>query len=204
MKRVCPRCGSKDTAPIMYGLPCFDDELRRKLNNHEIALGGCCIDGGEPEYRCFCCHKDFGTPPIIHSEQGSKSYLDSVNAIRFSDGGYPDGYWEISIQRNESSINLDVCPNSIEGLHFRREMSEEEWHGLIWSLYMDLLLHEWKRSYNNPDILDGEQWELKINLTDGHKRLYHGSNAFPPLWTDLVALFRPYLQEADATLEKER
>ena len=48
---------------------------------------------------------------------------------------------------------------------------------------------------------------MERNLTlymDGHKRLYHGSNAFPPLWMDLVALFQPYLREADAALEKAR
>lgn len=42
--------------------------------------------------------------------------------------------------------------------------------------------------------LNGEQWELEIRLTGNRKRTYSGSNAFPPYWSELKALFRPYMR----------
>lgn len=42
-KRICPRCGSRKTAQILWGMPAFTEELEVKLKNKEIVLGGCCI-----------------------------------------------------------------------------------------------------------------------------------------------------------------
>ena len=84
----CPRCGGKDTAPIMYGMPAFDDELERALADHKIVLGGCCISDADPKYHCFQCNKDFGTPPVLLSKRGLERYEDIITSIRFSDGGF--------------------------------------------------------------------------------------------------------------------
>ena len=55
-----------------------------------------------------------------------------------------------------------------------------------------MYLHEWKKTFYDPDVLDGEQWELKIKLTGKRRRNYEGSNAYPPYWTELTKLFREY------------
>ena len=52
----CPRCGGEDTAPIMYGMPTFDDELEQAIADHKIVLGGCCISDADPKYHCFQCN----------------------------------------------------------------------------------------------------------------------------------------------------
>ncbi|MBQ5521284.1 MAG: hypothetical protein IIT86_00495 [Oscillospiraceae bacterium] len=65
---------------------------------------------------------------------------------------------------------------------------------LYYSLYSGLFLHEWKKSYDNFEVLDGEQWELEITMTNRRKRTYEGSNAYPPYWPELKALFRPFLR----------
>lgn len=57
--KKCPKCGNHDTAKILYGLPCFSEELQSDLENHRIALGGCCIKGNDPRYHCFSCDTDF-------------------------------------------------------------------------------------------------------------------------------------------------
>ena len=44
----CPICGGKETAPILYGLPLFDEELKRKLRDHRIVLGGCLVSPFDP------------------------------------------------------------------------------------------------------------------------------------------------------------
>ena len=58
----CPICGGKETAPILYGLPLFDEELKRKLRDHRIVLGGCLVSPFDPQYHCFSCRTDFFDP----------------------------------------------------------------------------------------------------------------------------------------------
>ena len=58
----CPKCGSKKIAPILYGMPVFDEEMQRKVNNQELYFGGCCISDSDPQFHCFGCGKDFGKP----------------------------------------------------------------------------------------------------------------------------------------------
>lgn len=44
----------------------------------------------------------------------------------------------------------------------------------------NLHIGEWRTSYMNPDVLDGTQWDLTIEFSDGHKPFKTGgSNAFP-------------------------
>lgn len=45
---VCPYCGSRNIANIMYGMPVFDAELRRELDEGTVALGGCVIEIDRP------------------------------------------------------------------------------------------------------------------------------------------------------------
>ena len=88
----------------------------------------------------------------------------------------------------------------VEKYPFREDRSTKEtqmttlrWNRLVNKLYTELYLHEWKKSYNDWNICDREQWELIIKLSGNRKRTYHGSNAFPPYWPELKALFRPLI-----------
>ena len=75
-----------------------------------------------------------------------------------------------------------------------RQITPLRWMRLVNQLYSGLYLHEWKRNYNNFEILDGEQWSLEITLTNRRRRTYEGSNAYPPYWPELKALFRSFLR----------
>ena len=200
MTMKCPRCGGKDTAPIMYGMPAFDDELERALADHKIVLGGCCISDADPKYHCFQCNKDVGTPPVLLSKRGLERYEDIITSIRFSDGGFFSGYPEVLMKKVKETILVDVRPGfATDGL-LHREIPESEWHKIISKLYKRLYIHEWKKRFVDPGVLDGEQWELEIHLVGGRKRTYYGSNAYPPLWKELKNVFRPYFTEAGIRL----
>lgn len=41
---------------------------------------------------------------------------------------------------------------------------------IIDQLYETLYIHEWEEKYNNPDILDGEQWGVWIKLTENREK----------------------------------
>lgn len=104
------------------------------------------------------------------------------------------------MKKSKDTILVDVRPGfSTEGM-LHREMPEDEWRKVISKLYEHLYVHEWKKRFVDSDILDGEQWELEIQLTGGRKRTYCGSNAFPPLWKGLKNVFRPYFTEANIQL----
>ena len=59
-KTVCPKCGSKNVAKILYGYPAFNEKLKKQLDNGEIVLGGCVIFDEDPKYHCNDCKEDFG------------------------------------------------------------------------------------------------------------------------------------------------
>ena len=196
----CPRCGGKDTAPIMYGMPAFDDKLEQALADHKIVLGVCCINDANPKYHCFHCDKDFGIPPVLLSKRGLERYEDIITSIRFSDGGFFSGYPEVMMKKSKNAILVDVRPSfSADGI-LHREMPESEWRRVIAKLYEKLYIQEWNKRFVDPCVLDGEQWELEIHLTGGRRRTYYGSNAYPPLWKELKNVFRPYFNEAGIRL----
>lgn len=57
----CPRCGSPDIVPIMYGLP--GPEMMEAANQGRIALGGCCVGERDPQKQCNACGSQFDLIP---------------------------------------------------------------------------------------------------------------------------------------------
>ncbi len=56
--RKCPQCGSSKIAVILYGMPEPDLEFDKSLNDGDIVLGGCCISGDDPQWKCAECEVD--------------------------------------------------------------------------------------------------------------------------------------------------
>ena len=52
--RPCPRCGSTDATPILYGYP--SGEMADAAKRGEIELGGCIVWPEGPDFRCRDCH----------------------------------------------------------------------------------------------------------------------------------------------------
>ncbi len=52
-ERPCPRCGSTDAVPILYGLPGAD--MAAAEERGEIILGGCMVWPEAPDYECRAC-----------------------------------------------------------------------------------------------------------------------------------------------------
>lgn len=59
----CPKCGSERVAPILYGMPAYDEELKRQLENEELYLGGCLMSDDAPDYHCFECGENITIEP---------------------------------------------------------------------------------------------------------------------------------------------
>ncbi len=69
--RRCPQCGHYPVASILYGMPAYDDELKRKIEEGRIAIGGCIESPDFPTWVCSKCglaiyrpeEDDFLPPP---------------------------------------------------------------------------------------------------------------------------------------------
>ena len=51
--RQCPRCGSTESTPILYGYP--TNEAFEAAQRGEIALGGCIVGDESPDFECRGC-----------------------------------------------------------------------------------------------------------------------------------------------------
>lgn len=60
----CPECSSTNSIPIIYGLPSV--ELATEENKGKLWLGGCCITGDDPKWRCSKCGHHFGKEKWKH------------------------------------------------------------------------------------------------------------------------------------------
>ena len=200
MNKKCPHCGSSKTAPILYGYPILNEETKQALDEEKLYLGGCCVCGIEPEFHCFDCKKDFGTPSVFVCKNETEKYRDIIVSISFYDGGYFEGYPEVFMEKKIDSIMVSVYARHRKEPVFQRTMSENEWFMIIDQLYETLYIHECEEKYNNPDILDGEQWGVWIKLTENREKRYCGNNAYPALCMEVKELFRTYFNEASVRL----
>ncbi len=205
----CPRCGSINTARYIYGMPAFDEHMQKMLDSGKWALGGCCIGGfkinGEyistdPTRRCNVCKKDFGAAPILITRKKDtiEDLRDIVTSVKFSFGEYRGGSTDITIKKNDSGATVCVdkllSPREINKaipteFPFSKHISPDKWTNIVATLYEQLYLNEWKRSFDDHGTDDGKYWSLTVKLTEGRKRHYSGINAYPPYWKELNRLF---------------
>ena len=58
---TCPRCGSGDVLPIMYGMP--GPEMTEESLAGRVALGGCVVFPDAPDRLCQNCGHDWREGP---------------------------------------------------------------------------------------------------------------------------------------------
>ncbi len=54
---ACPKCGSRDVLPIIYGMP--SEEMVEESIAGRVALGGCAFWPGSPNRTCPNCGHDW-------------------------------------------------------------------------------------------------------------------------------------------------
>jgi hypothetical protein len=64
---LCPSCGGPRVAAILYGLPMFDDELNRSLDEGRVVLGGCSVFEDSATWRCLECGHQWGVVDLPES-----------------------------------------------------------------------------------------------------------------------------------------
>ena len=200
----CPHCGSTNTARYIYGLPYFDEEMRQNLDNGKWVLGGCRtssvnVNGQDveiiPRRKCNDCKKNFGTEPILISSNydTGEDYRDIVTCIRFSVGGYFGGFTSITIKKNDNGALVNVQKTlETEKIPEDRQITVHKWQMIVNTLYKQMYLHEWRKRFVDPRVLDGTHWSLDVLLSSNRKRSYSGINDYPAYWSELLKIFRKF------------
>ncbi len=200
----CLYCGSKNTARYIYGYPILSDEMRKMVASGKRILGGCMISSvkirGEiintmPQRKYYDCKKNFATEPILITKKynTAEDYRDIVTEIQFSIGNNSEGFTEITIKENDKGALVSVKKTGWpDNWYSDRQITMMKWFRTVNELYKYMYLHEWKKKYVNPDVMDGTQWSLGINLVGKRKRSYHGIDDYPPYWKELLKIFRQF------------
>ena len=133
-RRICPQCGSRETAKILYGMPTWSPELDEQINKGGIVLGGCCITRCDPVYRCNKCKKDFGAPTADLEADTTSFY--------FSLGGYFDGYQSVTVTKIDNGAVMIYTPgHAPESETIEKQLRTAEWLSFIHSLYRCYMTH---------------------------------------------------------------
>ena len=167
-------------------------------------MAGCLVNGVEingkfvdtmPSRHCNTCDKDFGTPSLLITKKKelAEDYRDIVESIKFSVGGYFGGFTNVTVRRNKDGAIVKVMKTLDPDIPVERQITQAQWNKIVNTLYSHMYLHEWKKKYEDPSVLDGTQWNLDIHLTNNRVRNYYGSNAYPPYLNELEKLFKRYL-----------
>ena len=86
--KKCPKCGSHNVAKILYGYHAYsfdDPDFRKKFDNNEITLGGCCVSDGMPRWECNECNVNWGS---LNTDKDDDDYDDDYDEDD-DDYGYP-------------------------------------------------------------------------------------------------------------------
>lgn len=203
-RKMCPKCGSRDTARIIWGEPCYSLELNTELEKGYVFFGGCCIPIPEPRYHCNKCKDDFAyrrTKPGVYF--GNMISTGIITKFHCNIGGYFGRNYVCGIDIEQYGRCLRYVSN--EGIHY--DIDDE---GLAQSdIKLDIPLSEenmvkftedimkcypgeWKTKYINKDILDGYSWELDIELDSGERIASYGINKEAPYWNSLIRVLKKY------------
>lgn len=175
--KICPYCDSKDVAKIVYGYPSGDMIMPNAAG--KVKLGGCliCLDYS-PEYYCNTCQEEWTKEDAIYLA------YEKIREIKISIGGYHQGFRELDINLENGKI------------FYKFSLNEED--DLSIALYLDLLekfkddligtnILNWKRRYDDNEILDGTQWEIVL-VRDGRNIIRSGSNDYPKEWKNFCKI----------------
>ena len=147
-------------------LKCDQDYLERAIQAYEEA-------GGE----------------YVRSKAEQKDHdfneaLDSMSKLVFTIGGFFCGHETRTFTVSDDQVLMDV-EKTVMTMDKGEEYGPYRKDDFI-SGIKAFHIGEWKRTYNDPLILDGTQWELDIYYNNGRRSTkISGSNAYPYNFDDL-------------------
>jgi len=176
--KQCPKCGSKNSAKIVYGLP--DYQLYERFQAGKIMLGGCLVFGDNAEYFCRDCENKW------NKKQAIDAAYSKITTIKASVGGYWGDNYDVEIDIVHLIVTWKRSGNGVEVKETRKRIREStKDHFLEQLKHTDLL--NWKAKYLDMEICDGTSWSIEI-ITDAKNTRKYGINKFPEEWDPFCQL----------------
>ena len=121
--------------------------------------------------------------------------LDSMSQLMFTIGGFFCGQETRTFTISDDQVLVDVEKTMIS-------MDKEEYGPYRKEDFISgikaLHIGEWKRTYNDPLVMDGTQWELDIYFNNGRRSTkISGSNAYPYNFEDLKEFLEVEMEDEE-------
>ena len=194
MNQRCPFCGSSDIEVLQNASPRSAPGASRRTRNR--------APENIPALHCRRCGKDFGRPPYCRRRAGQPResipplYPDVLTAIEFAQGSVFGNSYSVSLYRIDPTLHFfTYFPEQLDYEKWEPDylpLSRKRWGLVVNTLFYQLYVHEWKQRYEDPGLLGGTYWSLELTMEDRYHHRILGSNDCPPLFDDLVELFRPF------------
>lgn len=130
---------------------------------------------------------------IPRDSHGYPINREFVNAITFTLNRWGMGTIRIIIVRSNfgAIVTIEKGSYMLFKTHsrFQREISRGKFYTFIERLYMQYDFEKWNEYYRNPEILDGEDWEIRVDLDHHTSDIRKGVNAYPDNWHEVCESF---------------
>lgn len=170
--KQCPKCGSKNSVKIVYGMP--SHELFEEAQAGNVKLGGCVITEDNSDYCCKDCEHEW------NKEQAIDAAYSRIKAIKASVGGYFGGYYNVDVDLVDSKVAWSRWGGGKDEKTILKTIRVASANKFVEQLKMLNLLN-WKAKYIEHDVCDGTQWSVEI-ITAGRTFRKVGDNQFPEEW----------------------
>lgn len=147
-----------------------------------------------------------GTYTLSKSEEKAADFnanMDAISKITFSIGGYFGGYRSYVVELSDEFKAYTMLWEDREPLLFCDDDSQRPFTKDIFiAALKDLHIGEWRRRYSTKRfgyiVLDGTQWELEFEYSNGHKPVrFDGDNSYPYNFHKFQRLFGIDVTEED-------
>jgi hypothetical protein len=114
-----------------------------------------------------------------------------ITSVEFTFGSFFGGRSRLSVISGFEDGSATWSMSTPEGYSDKKmfgDLDKSRWDEFRKSLVEKANVLSWKESYVDPYILDGFQWDLNINFSDGKTLEIGGSNDYPKEWAELNSI----------------
>ena len=122
-----------------------------------------------------------------------EGFRENLTKFYFMAGGYFGGYESISVEKTDKKI-IYIYRHDYKRISIKYSISKKKWNEFTEKIFNESI-YKWKKKYYNNDILDGEQWELKMEFNDLILFESFGSNEYPNNWDTFQEIIYEYFPQ---------
>ena len=115
--------------------------------------------------------------------------LNQLQTITLEMSAFRNLPWRRVLSREKKKVVTKIGEEQNGTWHYK-DPEEDSLKDMLWEDFLSELssLHmgEWDEMYLDPEALDGVQWSVKLEFSDGTRKTFSGDNAFPYNWVDFM------------------